>query len=122
MNSRRRFFLSGLCAAFTATASPLVAQQRQPAQPPVPRPPDSPDPGNQPEQTPNLPAANPKAQLDANQKNLRKDADHLLELAKALKDQVENTEQSSVLSLSLVKKAEEVEKLARQIRDLAKGI
>ncbi len=120
MKEGRRFFLSGF-AAVLAGARPLwAAQQRQPpAQ--VPRFPDARDGDNQPADTPALPPPNPKAQLEENQKNLHKDADHLLQLARELKDDIDKTEQTDVLSLSLVKKAEEVEKLARQIKDLAKG-
>jgi DNA-binding MltR family transcriptional regulator len=75
----------------------------------------------QPGDGPTLPVPDPRAQLKENQKNLRQDADHLLQLAKELKDEAEKTEQTDVLSLSLVKKAEEVEKLARHIKDLARA-
>jgi hypothetical protein len=52
-------------------------------------------------------------------KNLREDADTLLQLAQELKDEAEKTEQTDMLSL--VRKAEEVEKLARHMKDLAKA-
>jgi hypothetical protein len=121
MKAGRRLFLSGFAMALAGAKPLLAALQRQIPPSQVPRFPDAGDPGNQPVDSPALPAADPKAQLEENQKNLRKDADHLLRLAKELKDDVEKTEQTDVLSLSLVKKAEEVEKLARQIKDLAKG-
>jgi hypothetical protein len=38
-----------------------------------------------------------------------------------LKDEAYKTEQTDVLSLSLVHRAEEVEKLAKQIKDLVRG-
>jgi hypothetical protein len=38
-----------------------------------------------------------------------------------LKDQVDKTDATSTLSLSVVKKAQQIEKLAKQIKDLAKG-
>ncbi len=38
-----------------------------------------------------------------------------------LKDQIEKTDSSSTLSVSVVKKAQQIEKLAKQIKDLAKG-
>jgi cytochrome P450 len=63
------------------------------------------------------PRANPKVQLKEGQKELRRDVDHLLQLAKDLKDESDKTPETDVLSLSLVKKAEDIEKLARQIRD-----
>jgi hypothetical protein len=45
----------------------------------------------------------------------------LVQLARELKDEADKTEQTDVLSLSLVHKAEEVEKLARQIKDLIRA-
>ena len=38
-----------------------------------------------------------------------------------IKSEVEKTDASATLSLSLVKKAQEIEKLAKQIKNLAKG-
>jgi hypothetical protein len=38
-----------------------------------------------------------------------------------LKQQVEKTDATAVLSLAMVKKAEEIERLARQIKERAKG-
>ena len=63
---------------------------------------------------------NPKVILKESQKNLRRDPDRLLELAKDLKEEAYKTEQTEVLSLSLVHKAEDVEKLARHIKDLVR--
>ncbi len=57
----------------------------------------------------------------ANQIELRKDVSKLFEMASELKEQVEKTDASATLSLSLVKKAEQIEKLAKQIKQLAKG-
>jgi hypothetical protein len=45
----------------------------------------------------------------------------LYELASQLKDEVEKTDSSKVLSLDLVKKAEEIEKLAHDIKNRTKG-
>lgn len=121
MKSGRRFFLSGFAVALAGAKSLFAGFQRQGPPAHTPRFPDASDSGNQSADTPALPPPDPRAQLKENQKNLRKDADHLLELAKELKDEAEKTEQTDVLSLSLVKKAEEVEKLARHIKDLAKA-
>lgn len=121
MKAGRRFFLSGIAAALAAARPLLAAPQGRTSPTPTSRFPDSTDSGDQPAEAPSLPPPNPKAQLEENQKNLRKDAEHLLQLARELKDDIDKTEQTDVLSLSLVKKAEEVEKLARQIKDLAKG-
>ena len=51
---------------------------------------------------------------------LKRDADKLLKLATELKDSVDKTNES-VLSLEVVKKAEEIEKLAHSVKDKMKG-
>ena len=57
----------------------------------------------------------------ANQKELREDVSRLYGMVSDLKEQVEQTDANSMLSVSLVKKAQQIEKLAKQIRDLARG-
>ncbi len=116
----RRSFISCIVAVLAARSS--LAQQQQPL--PFPRVPgvpgadrQNPFPGGEPPR-----ASDPKEQLKENQKNLRRDVDRLLELAQELKTESDKTEQTSVLSLSLIHKAEEVEKLARQIKSLARAV
>src|SRR5262245_12440183 len=67
------------------------------------------------------PKPSTKAILEENQKDIKKYIERLFQLASQLKEQVEKTDSTSVLSLALVKKAEEIEKLARQIKERAKG-
>lgn len=62
-----------------------------------------------------------KAVLEANEKDIKKNVEKLYQLASDLKEQVEKTDSAKVLSLNLVKKAEEIEKLARSIKERAKG-
>jgi hypothetical protein len=45
----------------------------------------------------------------------------LFQLASELKEQVEKTDSSQVLSLALVRKAEEIEKLAKEIKSRSAG-
>ncbi len=45
----------------------------------------------------------------------------LYELITQLKTEVEKTDSTAVLSVALVKKAEEIEKLAKQIKERARG-
>jgi hypothetical protein len=52
---------------------------------------------------------------------MKKKVEQLFELAKELKEQVENTDSTKVLSLNVLKKAEEIEKLAHDIRNRSKG-
>jgi hypothetical protein len=55
------------------------------------------------------------------QREIKGDVLKLYELASELKDQVEKTDASSTLSLSLVKTAQQIEKLAKQIKNLSRG-
>ena len=62
-----------------------------------------------------------KAILQANEKDIKKKVEKLYDLACDLKAEVEKTNSAEVLSLAMVKKAEEIEKLARDIKARAKG-
>ncbi|MBS1850935.1 MAG: hypothetical protein JST79_08485 [Acidobacteria bacterium] len=54
------------------------------------------------------------------QEKLKRDTDQLLKLATELKEYVDKTNEN-MLSLEVVKKAEEIEKLARSVKDKMKG-
>jgi hypothetical protein len=68
-----------------------------------------------------IPRIDPKAILKGNQKQIQDDVKRLYALATELKEQAEKTDATAMLSLPLVRKAEEIEKLARQIKNLAKS-
>jgi hypothetical protein len=72
-------------------------------------------------ENPSNPVTRAKAILEKNQKDMKKDVEKLYELASQLKDEVEKTDATVVFSVAMVKKAEEIEKLARQVKDHAKG-
>jgi peptidoglycan hydrolase CwlO-like protein len=106
-------FLSGaaacsLFAAFAQSQDPFPPSQQRPGRP-----------GEDNSNLPEKPST--KAVLEENQKDIRKNVDKLFDLASQLKEQVEKTDSTTTLSLTLVKKAEEIEKLARQIKERAKG-
>ena len=69
----------------------------------------------------NLPSPDPKLILEANQKDIKRDVEHLYDLASELKAEVEKTDSVQVLSLTMLRKTEEIEKLAKGIRSRAKG-
>ena len=69
----------------------------------------------------NMPKPDPKMMLAANEKEIKKNVEKLYELASELKNEVEKTDSVKVLSLSMLKKAEEIERLAKEIRSRAKG-
>ena len=54
------------------------------------------------------------------QDELKKDTEKLLELATELKQSVDKTDENT-LSLEVIKKAEEIEKLAKGVKDKMKG-
>jgi hypothetical protein len=60
-----------------------------------------------------------KANL-ARQADLKRDTEKLYKLASELKDSVDKTNEST-LSLEVIKKAEEIEKLAHSVKDKMKG-
>ena len=107
--------LAGAAVVFSAAAAAGRGQN------PFPTPP-SPVRHGEEEPNPNPNAKSPtKLRLEENQKDIRKHIEKLFDLASQLKQQVEKTDATTVLSLAMVKKAEEIEKLARQIKELAKG-
>jgi hypothetical protein len=55
-----------------------------------------------------------------NQQEIRLEVQRLYAMATELKDEVDRTNANNVLSLSVVKRAQDIEKLAKQIRDRAK--
>ena len=56
----------------------------------------------------------------ARQADLKRDTEKLLKLATELKESVDKTNEST-LSVDVVKKAEEIEKLAHSVKDKMKG-
>jgi hypothetical protein len=61
-----------------------------------------------------------KKQNEQRQAELKKDTDKLLELATELKQYVDKTNQN-VLSMDVIKKAEQIEKLAKAVKERMKG-
>ena len=59
--------------------------------------------------------------LAYHEKQMRKEVYHLYDLARKLRNQVNKTDSTEVLSLDMLHTTEEIEKLAKHIRDLARG-
>jgi hypothetical protein len=59
--------------------------------------------------------------LQANQKGIKKDVERLYELASELKAEVEKTDSVQVLSVAMLRKTEDIERLAKEIRSRAQG-
>jgi len=120
LNNRRKF-LAGIAVAGAAAGllPGLNAWQApDPQAPAMPRPrPGEPDPGTN---LPSLPSPE-KRMLDQNEKDIRKKVEQLYDLATQLKAEVDKTDSSKVLSLNLLKKAEEIEHLAHDIKNRSRG-
>lgn len=118
METRRSFvtllFLSGICSGLMG--KPI--QEQNPGSRPAPPLPGA---GQKPDETPpGLPNPDKKI-LENNDKDMKKKVEQLYQLASQLKAEVEKTDSSKVLSLDLVRKAEEIEKLAHDIKNRSKG-
>jgi hypothetical protein len=115
-NSRRKFMIAlwafgvplGLVACTLAAQAPAPAPKRQ-------------SPLKDKDEDPDSPKVDTKTILEANQKDIKKNVERLFQLASELKTEVEKTDSVQVLSLALLKKTEEIEKLAKDIRSRAKG-
>jgi hypothetical protein len=128
MEPKRRIFLSSMLPAVLAMplgAALLRGNSQEPRPPILPQDPTTPRPNLPP--TPEdpfhteAPKIDPKVVLTHNQLEIKEDTQKLFALASALKEQVNKTDSATVLSLPLVQKAEEIEKLAKQIKNLARG-
>jgi hypothetical protein len=121
--SRRRLLTTLIAAAGVLVVRPILGATTQRGTPqPIPSP-NAPNPSyppglNGPDITP---SSNNKVINPQNQRDLRDDVQQLYELASELKQQFEKTDTSATLSLTVVKQAQKIEKLAKRIKDLAKG-
>jgi hypothetical protein len=67
------------------------------------------------------PRAAKRAQLARNEKEFREGVERLYQLTSELREVVQQMPTSAVLSVPMVKKAEEIERLAKQLKNKAKG-
>ena len=128
MKPNRRIFLASIVPVALAMPFGLLVTRgsAQDARPPLPpQDPMSPRPTMPPEPTDpfhvEAPKIDPKRVLTHNKLEIQEDTQKLFALASELKEQVSKTDSAAVLSLPLVQKAEEIEKLAKQIKNLARG-
>jgi hypothetical protein len=118
MSHSRRGFLG---AAVTFIAASAFGAQGQTAQQPVPQPQVPP---LFPDDTltrfpPRKP--NPRAILKQNEQDIKKDVARLTEVVADLQKALDESDTKEVLSLDVVHKTDEIEKLAKQIRSLVRG-
>jgi hypothetical protein len=118
MLESRRELLLGLvgAAGLISSASSLAAGEAQ-YPPPRPTPPTG-DPGTL-SGTPKHVA--PRVLTAKDQEILRSDLDQLYRLVSQLLKEYQSADPNTVLSVSFVKNAEQAEKLAKQVKNLARG-
>jgi len=114
MNSRRMFLMNFAMAGASTSVLTFLSDPQVPGSRPQ-------NPQQQKDDDANMPKPDPKMMLAANEKEIKKNVEKLYELASELKTEVEKTDSVKVLSLSMLKKAEEIERLAKEIKSRAKG-
>ena len=121
MESRREFLAMFVaCGAPALLSRQALGQQPRPPQQPPPQRSSKKDSDEQ-EDDDSAPKFDSKAALETNKKDIKKDVETLFQLASELKGEVEKTDSVQVLSLAMLKKTEEIEKLAKEIRSRAIG-
>ena len=124
LDTRRQLLRSGISlAALFSLSSRLVAAPTQSPHTPQPVPsPNAPNPAYPQGMNGPGPAKPDQKAIDKqNQEEIRAEVDKMYALVSDLKQQLGVTNTTSVLSVDFVKKAHEVEKLAKHVKDLAKG-
>jgi hypothetical protein len=125
MYNSRRTFLS-VAASVAAAAATGAAQSQMPnSSMPGRVPPYGPNPasrrpfGAEPPEP--APRSNPREILRANQEDIKKDVARLTQLVSELQKGLDESDTKDVLSLEVIHKTEEIEKLAKQIRGLIRS-
>ena len=122
LNSRRDLLQSfATFTGFLAASPLLLAHQAHPQPVPSPNAPSNPNAPQGLEGRGVSPPVDQKTIDKQNQAAIRSDVDKMFSLVSELKQELETTNTSSTLSVAFVKKAHEVEKLAKHVKDLAKG-
>ena len=93
--------------------------QQQPTVPPI-RPPGAPGQENEPSIPPDMQKEMEKKANEQRHADLKRDTDRLLKLSTELKEYVDKTNEN-VLSLDVIKKADEIEKLAHSVKTKMRG-
>jgi len=122
MRETRRGFVMAMAAATCL----ISAEDGWPLTQNPPTPPPPPQPGGMPNtaeihSNPQATAAAKRALLRQNEKEFREGVERLYQLTSELHDEVQKTATTEVLSVRMVKKTEQIEKLAKMLKNRAKG-
>ena len=118
MSHSRRGFLGAAVTFVAASAFGAGSQigQQQAPQPPLPTyPPDSVT------RIPRTRKPDPRLILKQNEQDIKKDVARLTAVVAELQQALDDSDTKQVLSLDVVHKTDEIEKLAKQIRSLVRG-
>jgi len=120
-HSRRQLLTIVAGTAGILAASPVLASAWQSPQP-IPSP-NAPNPHFPPGMNgPDNRPTDEKRQIDPKrQEEIKADIQKLYSLASELKDQTDKTDLNSTLPVLVIKKAQEIEKLAKKIKNLSQG-
>jgi hypothetical protein len=105
------------CGAGFADAQNTIPARAESAQNPGPPKIDQPTPSEIGKPT----SKETKEILKQNQHQIEENVEKIYQLAGELKDEVEKTDAANTLSLPMIQKAEQIEKLAKQVKNLARG-
>jgi len=118
--SRRNFFVSAAFVSASLAFPGILVAQNPPTPPPKPQPGYTPNPAEIHSNPAEAAAAN-RARLLENEKVFRVGVERLYQLTSELRDEIQKTPTTAVFSLSIVKKTEEIEKLAKRLKSQAKS-
>jgi len=126
MDPNKRNFLTAIIPMALGVPLGLFSNasfgEAQTGLPPRPQPAQTPEPPkiDQPMPSDEI-KPNSKEILKQNQRQIQENVEKIYKLAGELKDEVEKTDAASTLSLPMIQKAEQIEKLAKQVKNLARG-
>ena len=119
--TRRKFFVNvALLSGILAFPQRISAAQNPPTPPPKPQPGYTPNPAEV-YSNPAEAAAAKRARLLENEKEFRQGVDRLYQLTSDLREELQKTPMTEIFSLRIVKKTEEIEKLAKLLKSKAKS-
>ena len=119
--TRRDFFANAaVLSACLALSQEILTEQNPPTPPPKPEPGYTPNPAEI-HSNPAEAAAAKRARLLENEKEFREDVERLYQLTSSLRDDLQKTPTTEVFSIHIVKKTEEIEKLAKRLKSQAKS-
>ena len=122
MMETRRAFVKTLTAAAGVLAAHSALGLTQIRKPTIPKPPTPGDPQEKDKNAdePDAQTVN-RAAMQQNEKEFRAGVERLYQLSGELREELQRTTTTNVLSVRMYKKAEEIEKLAKKLKSKVKG-